>query len=116
MQHTIEVKVLCRDVHNTGYDLCNEPLKYQVRRFNPKDGDSLDRFWTKKLRSGKVEKRKVPVPPYALISIQSTTAYLQKYIDINTLSSMRKATSYSEPLVKHMFNAAIQHFGLLPAV
>jgi hypothetical protein len=60
-------------------------VKLHVRRFEPQDGDKLDRSWV----SGGV-KKSVPIPPFAITDMDEAKAAFYEYIKDGLLDCCRK--------------------------
>ncbi len=78
--------------------LCHDPLRIQVRRFEERDTDVLNR---KYIRDGipKVQR----LEPFCLADAKKAATELEGYIHRNALEGLTQAVKDSDDIVKQMF-------------
>ncbi|KAM7184749.1 hypothetical protein V8F20_012082 [Naviculisporaceae sp. PSN 640] len=79
--------------------LCKMPVTLRVRRFKPRDGDEINRWWHDE--SGAL--REQSLQPFCLADVEKTAKQFKKYIDENALDGLEEAARYSDDIVKGTF-------------
>jgi hypothetical protein len=88
--------------------LCTKNITLKVRKFNPREGDELCRFWI----DGSGHKRGKLLQPYALADIHETAESFKAYVNENAIDSMRSALAVKEsgPLIRETYEWAFRHY------
>ncbi|TLS25204.1 hypothetical protein PpBr36_07918, partial [Pyricularia pennisetigena] len=101
---TVEFKIFYTHDPNLPefYDV---PVRLEVRRFLPKEGDVLDRKWTWN-GHGMVTR----LAPFALHSIHATATAISKYIEENAFRAMTASVAGCDPIIRDTYTMAIHHW------
>ncbi|KAH8652072.1 hypothetical protein BX600DRAFT_516155 [Xylariales sp. PMI_506] len=87
--------------------LCSSPIELNVRKFNPRPGDVLPRFW--KDRYG--NQRTTYIEPYALANIDRSAQTFQQHITLNAFDAVGQYANNPDvhELVRKTYKAAWNH-------
>lgn len=80
----------------------SQPVKLRVRQFVPQAGDALERTW---VFNG--SKRKVNIPPFAIVNLTEAKAAYQRYIDQAIGECCRQITKDKDKLIRATYGLAI---------
>jgi hypothetical protein len=78
-------------------------IELRVRRFQPQDGDRLDRSWV-----SRGVKRSVPIPPYAIIDMEAAKSSFDHYIKTGLVGCCRKLLGSKEKLLWKTYDQAMK--------
>ncbi|KAK5663658.1 hypothetical protein OQA88_4089 [Cercophora sp. LCS_1] len=81
-------------------------VRLQVRRFQPQDGDRLDRSWM----SGGV-KKSVSIPPFAIVDMESAKTAFDDYIKKGLIDCCKRLLGPREKLLWQSYALAIKLMG-----
>ncbi|OIW29433.1 hypothetical protein CONLIGDRAFT_680282 [Coniochaeta ligniaria NRRL 30616] len=84
--------------------LTETPIKVQVRKFKPKEGDITYRQWD---YNGKPQRH--DLEPYCLADIHATAAIFSNYLSHTALKGLREAAHSSGELVQETFRMVQEH-------
>lgn len=79
--------------------LCKMPVTLRVRRFNPRDGDEINRLWRD--RTGTLKEQLLQ--PFCLADVEKTAKQFKKYIEENALDGLEEAAKGSDDIVRETF-------------
>lgn len=85
------------------HGLCQDPIKLEVRKFIPEDGDVLDRKWV----DGQTRKTK-RVEPYAIVSMSKAAQEVGRYIISNVHSCITTFLEGHDSLVRDTYLLAYE--------
>lgn len=92
---------------NITQGLCPHPIRLEVRRFEPREGDILHR---KYMDSGLPKAQ--DLPPFCLADVKQTVKTFREYIECNARSGLQ-ATADSDGIVKDAFAILATHYDSL---
>lgn len=120
--HTVGIKIFFTDQGkgpNLGKTveshLFHIPVEVEVHKFDPQEGDVLDRFWTKHV-GGVPHQVPVRMKPYCLVKVERTRKVLEDYFYRYAPEAVeqRAKDENASPMVRDMFGLALEHWRSLP--
>lgn len=101
----VELKIFYSH-HPRQVDLYHHPIRLEVHRFRPREGDVLHRRW--KTRDNLP--MTTEMTPFALSDINKTAAELGDFISEHVFEAMRVAVRESDVIVRETYDVAIKYF------
>ena len=80
------------------HGFCQDPIKLEVRKFVPEDGDVLERKWV----DGQVRKTK-RVEPYAIVNMARAAQEVRRYIYENVYPCLKTFLEDHDRLVRETY-------------
>jgi hypothetical protein len=91
-------------------DLYHHPIKLEVYRFRPREGDVLHRRWTTKENVGMVTE----MTAFALNNINAAANEVDKFVCEHAFEAIHVAVRESDQIIRETYEMAIDHFRSLP--
>ncbi|KAK4231805.1 hypothetical protein QBC38DRAFT_204776 [Podospora fimiseda] len=82
-------------------------MKLEVRRFKPQEGDKLDRTWV----SARGEKKKVAVPPYAIVNMDAAATDIKRYLRDYRQACFKALLGSQDNLIYKTYALALERAG-----